>query len=407
MDGGAKMKKNFIIKSLLDLDYYKLTMAQLAFFSFRDTEVEYGFKNRSSTRLMDFVDLDKLIAELENVGKIRFTKKEIAFLRKQGIFKEEFLSFLQNDLRLPEVKVEAGEKDPIITTNGKWCEIIFWETIVLSIVNELYYRSIVKNNQKDYFEEGKKRLAEKIKLLKENSQIRFTDFGTRRRFSREWHEYVVSELAQNTNMMGTSNVYLAMKYGLKPIGTFAHETYMVFSGVFHGSDDEIRASHNKVLQYWWDLYGEDLSIALSDTYGTDFFLKDMTLEQAKKWRGLRQDSGDPINFGEKVIRFYEEKEIDPRTKVIVFSDGLDIEKILEIEKHFRGRIQCSFGWGTNLTNDLGLKALSLIMKAIKSNGHGTVKLSDNLNKAMGYPDDIKRFIIIFAYTNTLREECVY
>ena len=182
---------------------------------------------------------------------------------------------------------------------------------------------------------------------------------------------------------------------------------MIFSGIFHGSDEEIRASHQKVLDIWWQEYGEPLSIALTDTYGSDFFFRDFTEEQAQNWRGLRQDSGDSIMFGEKAIAFYNRLGIDPREKLIVFSDGLDIRKIVEIAERFTGRIKVAFGWGTNLTNDLGLKPLSLIVKAIEANGYRTVKLSDNLAKAMGDKEDIDRFIKIFEYSNTFSEALVY
>jgi nicotinate phosphoribosyltransferase len=207
--------------------------------------------------------------------------------------------------------------------------------------------------------------------------------------------------------MGTSNVYFARKYSLAPIGTMAHEMFMVMSGVMHGTDETIYASHNRVLQDWWDYYGFDLSIALTDTYGSDFFFRDLSLEQARNWKGLRQDSGDPVAFGEKAIRFYESRGIDPREKLIVFSDGLDIESIYQLTEHFAGRIKIAFGWGTNLTNDLGFGALSLVVKVVESCGHGTVKLSDNLAKAIGTPEDIERFKRVFGYTGTLFEACRY
>ncbi|MCK4554044.1 nicotinate phosphoribosyltransferase [Candidatus Parcubacteria bacterium] len=406
-------KTKRIINSLLDLDYYKLTMAQVAFFFFRYIPVVFGFKNRTArVKIAKFVKIKDLILEFEHVRALRVTKQEIAYLESLKIFKRKFLDFL-NKFKLPEYKILENNGQFIIEFSGNWAEVTFWETICLSIVNELYYKELLKKMsakaKRDLFNEGKKRLEEKIKILKANPEIIFTEFGTRRRFSFLWQYYVVKKLAKELpgQFMGTSNVYLAMKLNLKPIGTFAHEMYMILSGIFRNEADGIKKSHNKVLEYWWGMYGKPLSIALTDTYGTDFFFKDMTREQAKKWQGLRHDSGDPIEFGEKAIQFYEKHGIDPLAKILIFSDGLNINTILKIEKHFRGRIKVAFGWGTNLTNDLGLKALSMVVKAIKANGYGTVKLSDNLAKAMGSKEDIALFKQIFKHITSLYEECVY
>ncbi len=280
----------------------------------------------------------------------------------------------------------------------------------MSVVNELYYREVLLRSGvalKDAHEEGIRRLDRKIEILKAYPGIRFMEFGTRRRFSREWQKYVVGRLKAEVpnQLIGTSNVHLAKELDLPPKGTFAHEMDMIFSGIFH---DDIRGSHQKMLEYWWQEYGEELSIALTDTYGTDFFFEDFKPEQARDWRGLRQDSGDPIEFGEKTISFYEKLGIDPHTKTIVFSDGLDIETIVKLHERFGKRIKVVFGWGTDLTNDLGFKALSLVVKATEANGYRTVKLSDNPAKAMGDPADIKKFMEIFGYQNNKKYiECKY
>lgn len=404
-------KKPWIIESLLDVDYYKLTMAQLAFLFFNWVSVVFGFKNRTKkVFISDFIKEKDLRAELDHVKTIGgINDEEDGYLMTLKIFRMTFIEFMRG-LILPDYHLEKTENGYEITFTGFWPQVTLWETICLSVVNELYYRAVLKKmsrvERKEVYAEGRRRLAEKIRILKENPDIRFIEFGTRRRFSRVWHKYVLSTLIREVpdQLLGTSNVALAMKYGIKPIGTFAHEMYMVFSGISH---DDIRGSHNKVLLYWWNLYGKALSIALTDTYGSDFFFQDMTLEQAKDWIGLRQDSGDPFEFGEKAIKFYESKGIDPREKLIVFSDGLDIEKIVQLQNYFRGRIKVAFGWGTNLTNDLGLKALSLVVKVIKAAGHWTVKLSDNLAKAMGPEEKVEQFKKIFGSTITLNEECVY
>ena len=406
-----------IIQSLLDLDFYKLTMAQVAWKRFRNVLVEYGFKNRTvSVPLALWVRKGELEAELESVRWLCFTEGEIAYLREskyipRGLFCEDFLEFLKN-LKLPRVTVSQNGDQFIIEVGGSWPEATFWETIILSTVNELYYESLARAGKfvkAEAFAEGDARLDRKIEILKRHPYIKFIEFGTRRRFSRARQERVLAELLLEAQeqLLGTSNVWLAKKYGIKPVGTFAHEMYMILSGIYGGSDDEIRASHNEVLRIWWKEYGESLSIALTDTYGSDFFFRDFTREQAAEWRGLRQDSGDPIVFGEKAIAFYKKHGIDPRQKLIISSDGLDVETIVNIADHFAGRIQVAFGWGTNLTNDLGLKQLSLVVKAIMANGNRLVKLSDNIAKAMGAPEDIARFIKIFEYTNAFFEDTVY
>lgn len=189
--------------------------------------------------------------------------------------------------------------------------------------------------------------------------------------------------------------------------TSAHELYMGLSGIMHSSDEEIRASHNKVLQDWREEYGWGLSIALTDQYGSDFFFQDMTPDQAREWKGLRQDSGNPFEWTDKAIDFYKRCGVDPREKLAIYSDGLDVDLIIQISDYRPGEIRKTFGWGTNLTNDLGFKPLSLIVKLMESNGHGTVKLSDNLAKALGTSEDIERFKRIFGYTRTTFKKCRY
>lgn len=405
-----------IINSLLDLDFYKLTMLQVAWKYFKNTEVKYAFKNRTKKiALANFIKEEDLRAELEHIRGLRFREDEIAYLREseyaKGIFSDEFLDFLRG-LRLCDFHIENDGANYRIEVKGTWPGAILWETMILGVMVELYDRVLVErswNTLDDVFREGDKRLSRKIVLLKKYPEIRFSDFGTRRRFSKLWQRQVIKRLAEELpeQFMGTSNVLLTKELGLRPIGTFAHEMYMIFSGIFNENDEEIKASHNKVLQFWWEEYGERLSIALTDTYGTQFFFEDFTDEQALLWKGLRQDSGDPFEFGDRAIAFYESKGIDPRTKIVVFSDGLDVEAIIALHKYFSGHIQVSFGWGTNLCNDLGFEALSLVVKAIEANGFGLVKLSDNLAKAMGDELQVDRFKKIFVYTRDFIEECKY
>jgi len=405
-----------IIRSLLDLDYYKLTMAQVAWQNFPDVPVTYGFTNRTrKVRLAEEVPEALLRRELDAARDLRFTDEEIGYLSGLGIFRADFLDFLRT-VRLPpfDLGVENGQYR--IKVAGYWPQAIFWETIILSIVNELYYEGRTAANPGNGYSlaylarrEGWTRLEEKIRRLERQPDVRFLEFGTRRRFSREWQEAVVTRLAARLpkQIIGTSNVDLARRLGLRPVGTFAHEMFMVFSGIYHAGDDDIRASHNRVLRYWWRAYGESLSIALTDTFGTGFFFRDFTPEQAAAWRGLRQDSGDPFVFGETAIEFYRNLGIDPRTKTIVFSDGLDLDLIESLQVVFAGRTNVVFGWGTNLTNDCGHDPLSLVVKVAAVNGHPTVKLSDNIAKAMGPPEEIERFKRIFGYEGGTDDECRY
>ena len=408
-----------IIQSFLDTDFYKFTMGQVVFRKFRDVRVKFSFKNRTNAvPLAKFIKEDDLRRELSHVQVLGLNSTEYKYLRRiyeysERMFSDDFLQFLR-DLRLPPYNLTYKNGELELEFEGPWSSVIYWEVPALAIINELYYRSQIeqlsKFERKTVEATGIVRLAEKIRILRNRPEITFTDFGTRRRFSGEWHEQVIEALSQelpDSQFRGTSNVYLAMKCALVPMGTSAHEMFMVMSGIMHGNENDIRRSHNEMLKTWWEQYGLGLSIALTDTYGSDFFFRDFTLEQAKNWRGLRQDSGDPISFGEKAIRFYQSHGIDPQEKLIVFSDGLDIETMIKIHEHFKGRVKNTFGWGTNLTNDLGLKPLSLVIKATEANGHGLVKLSDNSAKAIGKPENIERFKRIFGYSESYSQECKY
>ncbi len=413
------MRKNKkpIIESLLDLDFYKLTMMQVARKRFRNISVKYAFKNRTKkVALTDYIREADLRRELEHIKTLKFTDEEIDYLREskyipKGRFSKDFLVYLKK-FQLSDFRLSENGPTFKIEIDGMWPEAILWETLILSVISELYSRVLQERNQDlsdELWKEGDRRLSKKIEILKDNPFIKFADFSTRRRAAKKWQEHFIGRLLVEIpdQFLGTSNVFFAEKFGIPPIGTFAHEMDMIFSGIYHSSDEEILASHNKVLRVWWEEYGESLSIALTDTYGTDFFFSNFTLEQAKKWKGLRQDSGDPFEFGEKTIAFYKRRGIDPKTKTIVFSDGLDIKTIVELYNRFNSYIQVVFGWGTNLGNDWGYKPISIVVKAVKACGHGLVKLSDNIAKAIGEQEDIERFKRIFGYTNILNKPCIY
>ena len=407
-----------IITSLLDIDFYKFTMGQLVLHRYPDVLVRYAFKNRtSSVKISEFVSEEDLRHELDEARKLRFNNSELHYLRGTNeyggrMFEEDYLEFLRG-FELPEYRLEVVDGELVIEVAGRWCETIYWETIILAVVNELYNDALMSRLSRFEREavqaEGILRLKRKIKKLRAKPKLRFSEFGTRRRFSGEHQDYVVGVLAEEIpeQLLGTSNVLLAMKHGLLPMGTSAHEMPMTMTGIMHGSDDDILASHNRALQDWWDEYGWGLSIALTDTFGTDFFFRDMTKEQAHDWKGLRQDSGDPMVFGKKALAFYEGHGVDPKDKLLIFSDGLDVDTMIRIHGEFSEAIGVTFGWGTNLTNDVGFAPLSLVVKIVEANGHGTVKLSDNMAKAIGSSEDIERFKRIFGHTDTTFEECKY
>ena len=397
-----------IIESLLDVDFYKFTMGQMVFLRYPDVPVTYALTNRTrEIRLASVVDDVELREELDHARSLRFNNSELHYLRGTNeygdrMFSEDYLDFLRG-LELPEYELEEVDGSFRLSFKGLWSHAIYWETIALALVNELYYRSLLQKLsrfERDLvYAEGKMRLANKIRALREHPEIEFVDFGTRRRFSREWQHYVDRTLAEELpeQFVGTSATESALLHGLVPMGTSAHELNMVMSSIMNESDDRIRASHNRVLKDWWELYGWGLSVAVTDTYGSEFFFRDMTKSQARAWKGLRHDSGDPFEFGERAVGFYEDCGIDPKEKLLIFSDGLELDTILELSERFHGRVKLSFGWGTNLTNDMGIDPIAIIVKAVEACGTRTVKLSDNLAKATGSKEDIERFKRIFGH----------
>ncbi len=384
-----------------DLDYYKPTMSQLHFEKHPEAEVTFTFRNRGSERLADYIEPEVLQARFDYLRERNWQPEELHYyaglLRKDGtpVFSDKFLIHLrENTLPEIEVRLDPETNDLAIETTGESDLVTYWETIVMSEINEMYFENymIAHNiNPQDLYEEGDRRLSEKIKILKENPDIKFSDFGTRRRFSYRWHRYVVERLSKECpdNFLGTSNVQLSRLLNKTPIGTFAHELPMIYAGLADARGEDIRPSHNKCLRDWQETY-PDLLIALMDTYTSEFFFVDFTRQQAEDWTGPRQDSGDPFEIGEQVISFYKRMGIDPTTKSIVFSDGLDMQTILKLHKHFKGRIGMVFGWGTTLTNDLGLKPLNIVMKATHvrlpdGREADLVKISDDEGKHTG-PD---------------------
>jgi len=380
------------------LDYYKATMSQLEYEKHRDAHVTFELKNRGNNLLSEYVTPEELTQRLETLRQ-GWQPDEIAALAGlqnqdgKAQFSENYLNYIA-DTPLPSVDVRLDERGDIAaTTSGEWPLVTFWETVVMSELNELYFENKLKAegaSLEALYTEGDRRLDEKIAILKERPDIQFADFGTRRRFSYGWQQHVIERVAQELpeNFIGTSNIYLAHKLGTQPIGTYAHELPMVYAALTDSERRDPLEGHAEMLRDWEEVYKGDLSVALTDTFTSEYFFESFVGDQAKSWKGLRHDSGDPVEFGEQAITYYESRGIDPASKTIVFSDGLDIDTIISLADHFKGRINTTFGWGTTLTNDLGLTPNNIVMKAVEVNGTGTVKLSDNEGKHTGTPEKI-------------------
>ncbi|OQA94983.1 MAG: Nicotinate phosphoribosyltransferase 2 [Spirochaetes bacterium ADurb.Bin218] len=370
-----------IIISLLDNDFYKFTMMQAVLHQFPDVDVEYSFLCRTPNVNFSGIltDIEK---ELESLCSLKFSKDELDYLRTIPFFKKDFIDFLSlmklnRDHVFPEI---APDGSLSIKVRGSWLLTILFEVPLLAIVNEIYFRKMVPNPD---YEGARSLLDKKIEIIKKNREdFRFADFGTRRRHSFRWHDEVIQRLKENLtpgNFIGTSNVFFAKKYGLKPIGTMAHEWIMAGQAV----GVKLHLSQRHMLQKWTDEYRGDLGIALSDTISVDAFLRDFDLYFAKLYDGVRHDSGDPIDFGYKIINHYKSLGINPMTKTIIFSNSLDFNRAEMLLNEFKGKINVSFGIGTNLTNDFpGVQPLSIVIKMSRCNGYPVAKISDDPEKTM-------------------------
>jgi nicotinate phosphoribosyltransferase len=375
---------SMIITSLLDTDLYKFTMMQVVLHHFPAAQVEYRFKCRNAN-----VDLTPYIGEIRSeireLCKLRFTRRELDYLRSWRFFKSDFVDLLglfHLDERFIDVRALAGSEGEIdITIKGPWLHTIMFEVPVLAIVSEIHNRNV--HPQPD-FAEGERRLAQKIEQLNSVSdpEFRIADYGTRRRFSRAWQERVIVGLHDGIRgkFVGTSNVELALEHGLTPLGTMAHEYLQACQAV----GPRLRDSQVFAFNTWAREYRGDLGIALSDVFGMDAFLRDFDLFFCKLFDGVRHDSGDPFEWGEKLIAHYQRMRIDPRTKAMVFSDSLNVPLAMRLFEASRGRSQTAFGIGTNLTNDLGYEPLAIVIKMTRCNGQPVAKISDEPSKTMDY-----------------------
>ena len=369
-----------IIESLLDTDLYKFTMMQCVLHQFPGASVEYRFRCRN-----EGIDLrpymDEVKAEVDHLCSLRFKEDELEYLRSLRFIKDDFVEFLSL-FQLKRKYIDISEKDGqmAITIKGPWLHTILFEIPVLAIVNETYFRHVAPNIDKA---EGRRRLDAKIKMIEaepDREMISISDFGTRRRFSREWQKEVIETLKARLprEFAGTSNVLYAKELDLIPMGTMAHEYLQACQAL----GPRLRDSQTYAFEMWAKEYRGDLGIALTDVYGIEPFLKDFDMYFCKLFDGVRQDSGDPEKWGERMIEHYNANRCDPRTKTFIFSDSLTFERLIRLFRRFKGRVKLGFGVGTNLTNDLGPEPLNIVIKMVRANGQPVAKISDTPGKSL-------------------------
>ncbi|OCZ56476.1 nicotinate phosphoribosyltransferase [Acinetobacter seifertii] len=378
-----------IIHSLLDTDLYKFTMLQVVLHKFPQTHSVYHFRCRNlEDTVYPLVDiLDDLNEQLDYLCNLKYKEDELQYLRKLRFIKSDFVDYLelfQLKRRFIQASIDAeGRLD--IRIEGPMVQAMMFEIFVLAIVNELYFSRIRTDK---VWAEGERRLKAKLELIQqyEKSQqpndppFLVSDFGTRRRYSFEWQKHVVAAFHKTVPHVfrGTSNVLLAKELNITPIGTMAHE----FLQAFQALDVRLRDFQKAALETWVQEYRGDLGIALTDVVGMDAFLRDFDLYFAKLFDGLRHDSGDPYEWGDKAYAHYRKLKIDTKTKMLTFSDGLNLPKAWELHQYFKDRFQVSFGIGTNLTNDMGQTALNIVLKLVECNGQSVAKISDSPGKTM-------------------------
>lgn len=418
-------KSDPIVRSLLDTDVYKLLMLQTIWKERPNVPVTFSLINRTkSVKLAEEIDEQELRAQLDHARSIKISKKELIWLTgntfygRERLFTKEFLEWLRH-YQLPEYHLTVENGQYKIDFKGDWADVTLWEIPVLSIISELRSRAAlhgVGRFELDVlYARAKAKLWEKVLKLEKLPDLKIADFGTRRRHSFLWQRWCIAAMSEGLaeKFIGTSNVLMAMDLDLDAIGTNAHELPMV-EAALADNDEELLRSPYRVLKHWSRTYDGNLLIVLPDTYGTTAFLQKAP-DWVADWSGFRIDSKEPIAGGEELISWWQERGQDPKTKLLIFSDGLTVDKIEQVYERFNGRVRLSFGWGTHLTNDFSdcatvenkqLKAISLVCKVTHANGKPTVKLSDNFDKATGPDDEIERYRSIFGLDNMERQDVI-
>ena len=375
------MKLSPIVISLLDTDLYKFNMNMVMFHKHTNLNGTYMFKCRNADVVFTPEMVDEINAQIDHLCTLRFTDDELEYLNSISFIKSDYIEFLRlwHPIRkYVECHLREDTGELHIEVNGPLFSAMQFEIYLLEIVNEVYFR--LKYDYFDLIESAREKFAEKVERLNDGTYtFKFAEFGTRRRLSREWQDFVVAELLKTGKCVGTSNVFLAMKYNCKPIGTYAHEFVQMYQGV---PGVQLAYTNKMAMEEWFDEFQGDNGTALSDTLGTDLFLMDFNKLQANCYTGVRHDSGSPFDWGVKMIEHYKKLGIDPKTKTLLFSDSLDFEKAEDIYNFFKEDINVSFGIGTYLTNDTCEDPLNIVIKLQYVNGHPVAKLSDVPTKAM-------------------------
>lgn len=412
-----------VVRSLLDTDFYKLLMLQTVFRRHMDVEVVFSLINRArDVPLARLISEDDLRAQLDHIRGLRLTRGESTWLRgntfygKRWMFGPDFMAWLES-FRMPEYELERRGDQYELTFRGPWPAAMMWEIPALAVLMELRSRAVLKGMGKFelqvLYARAMTRLWEKIERLRKLPDLRISDFGSRRRHSFLWQDWAVQAMIEGLGekFQGSSNCLIAMRRDIEAIGTNAHELPMVYAALAE-SDAALREAPYRVLENWHADYDGNLRIILPDTYGTRGFLE-RAPDWLASWTGIRIDSGRPEEGAETAIAWWESRGQDPRQKLVIFSDGLDVERIEALYARFHGRVKLGFGWGTLLTNDFrglapgdDLAPFSLVCKAISANGRPTVKLSDNPAKAMGPAAEIDRYKRVFEVGAQLAEPVV-
>ena len=375
------MKLKPIINSLLDTDLYKFNMNQVMFHKHTDLSGEYYFKCRNKGVTFTQEQFDEINAQIDHLCKLSFKKDELDYLRSIRFIKPDYVEFLRlwHPIRDYVHLARGNGGELIIRVCGPIFSAMPFEIYLLEIVNEVYFRMQYDYNK--LRKSAEEKLNEKIEAFKSGKyDFRFAEFGARRRLSGEWEDEVVRRFAAETcNMVGTSNVYLAKKYNLTPIGTFAHEFVQMYQGI---SKIPLAYTNYYALKDWYNEFKGDNGTALTDTVTTDLFLLDFDRSMCNNFTGVRHDSGDPYEWGEKIIKHYEKFGIDPKTKMLLFSDSLNFDKAQDLYDYFKKRTKVSFGIGTFVSNDTYVDPLNIVIKLQYVNGNPVAKLSDVYGKTM-------------------------
>ena len=375
------MRLNPIIVSLLDTDLYKFNMNQVMFHKHTDLIGQYMFKCRNDDIVFTKEMFEEINEQIDNLCKLTFSKEELDYLRSIRFIKRDYVEFLRlwhpiRDYVFTDL-TEKGEL--ILKVEGPLFSAMQFEIYLLEIVNEVYFRMSY-----DYINlrrAAEERLSQKINDFKTGKYtFSFAEFGCRRRLSREWEDEVVRRLCSETKYcVGTSNVYLAMKYNVKPIGTYAHEFVQMYQGI---DSIPLAYTNHYAMQDWYNEYKGDNGTALTDTITTDLFLMDFDRSMVNNYSGVRHDSGDPYEWGEKIIAHYKKYGVDPKTKLLLFSDSLDFDRAQALYEYFKQKTKVSFGIGTFVSNDTNEDALNIVIKLQYVNGRPVAKISDCPGKAM-------------------------